>query len=100
MVQAVVGINTTADPVEVWHSWSGKRPTNRRRIKVEAGQKLEVDSVPMRVEETEASAWRSLEKAWKNVKAVERRQMEVYGSLGSVSWGSFISEMSRRLVGR
>jgi hypothetical protein len=100
LVQAVAGIKTTVDDVEVWYSWSAKRPVSRRRIKVEAGEKLKVEKVSVGVGESEESAWRNLEKTWKNVKAIEKKREDVRGSLGSISWGSFMSEMSRRLVGR
>lgn len=96
LVQAITGIKTVVRETEVWYSWASRRPVNRNSVKVEAGRRLEISDVSGGVEESEESAWKGLEKAWKRTKA--SKTMERHWS--NMSWGSSISEMSRRLVGR
>jgi hypothetical protein len=100
-VRAIAGIKAVAGEMQVWSSWSTQRPVNRNRIKVEAGSRLDISGVRSEVEESEASAWEGMKRAWKRVQTEEdlrilRRERE---RLGYVSFGQRLSTMGEKLIG-
>ena len=101
LVRAVTGISAVVGETQVWSSWPTNGPVNRTRIKVEAGNRLDISSIPSRVEETEASTWEGMKRAWRRAQVEEsprirRRELD---RLGYVSLGQRLGMMGEKLAG-
>jgi hypothetical protein len=101
LVRAVTGISAVVGETQVWSSGSTKGPVDRTRIKVEAGNRLDISGVRSGVEESEASTWEGMKRAWRRVQVEEvlRIRRRERDRLGYVSLGQRLSMMGEKLVG-